>query len=182
MMTAVVNAFEAPGPTVPEKNTKTIQLQPSTRHPGPHRSSSKQQAKGVGRQCSFCTWEALSTRALTAFARDQATDPSRMGMLQTIQAGVVRYGDRPVHSEGAHAKGRGDGDPAAQACDEDSRPGAHAELRTAHCKLLLWIQMASSADSAPTTSCRTLRPSRRHKARASGRSSAVSAIFQIVWL
>ena len=35
-----------------------------------------------------------------------------MGMLQSIQAGAVRYGGCPVRSEVAHAKGRGDGNPA----------------------------------------------------------------------
>ena len=45
------------------------------------------------------------------------------------------------------------------------------ELRTAHHKFLLRV-MASSADNAQTTSCRTPRPLRRHYATASRRTSA----------
>ena len=44
-----------------------------------------------------------------------------------------------------------------------------AELRTAHHKLLL---RTIGADKAPTTSCRTPRPSKRHNARALRRPSA----------
>ena len=47
-----------------------------------------------------------------------------MGMLQSIQAGSIRYGGCPVHFEGAHAKGRGDGDPAVGVCNVDPRKGA----------------------------------------------------------
>ena len=32
------------------------------------------------------------------------TGPTRMGMLQTVQVGAVRYGGCPVHSKGMHAK------------------------------------------------------------------------------
>ena len=34
-----------------------------TRHPVPHRSSSRQQARGIDRQRSFCIWAVLSTQA-----------------------------------------------------------------------------------------------------------------------
>ena len=40
-----------------------------TLRPGLHRSSSKQQDKGINRQCSFYTSAALSTRTLTSWLR-----------------------------------------------------------------------------------------------------------------
>ena len=61
---------------------------------------------------SFCIWAVFSAHQY--YARDQTTGPTRMGMLQLIRAGAVRYGCCPVHAEGAHAKGRGDGDPAVR--------------------------------------------------------------------
>ena len=47
-----------------------------------------------------------------------------MGMVQSIQAGTVRYGDCPARSEVAHAKGRGDGNPAVRVRNVDPRQGA----------------------------------------------------------
>ena len=44
--------------------------------------------------------------------------------LQSVQAGAVRSGGRPVHSEGAHAKGRGDGNPAVRVRNVDPRQAA----------------------------------------------------------
>ena len=43
------------------------------------------------------------------FARDQTSGPTRMGMLQSFQAGAVLYVCSLVRSDVAHAKGRGDG-------------------------------------------------------------------------
>ena len=54
MMTVIVIIFEAAGLTVSEKKTETMLLRTHrTRHPVPHRSSSRQQARGIDRQRSF---------------------------------------------------------------------------------------------------------------------------------
>ena len=37
------------------------------------------------------------------YARSETTDPTCMGMLQSIQAGAVTYGGCPVYHKGAHA-------------------------------------------------------------------------------
>ena len=48
-----------------------------------------------------------------------------MGMLQSIQAGTVRYGGCPDRSEVAHAKkGLGDGNPAVRVRNVDPRQEA----------------------------------------------------------
>ena len=54
----------------------------------------------------------------------KTTGPTRMGMLQTVQAEAVQHGGFPIHSNGARAKGRGDGDPAARVCNVDPGQGA----------------------------------------------------------
>ena len=107
-MTVIVTVFEAAGLTVSEKKTETINqccCGHPTRQSRPHRSSSKQRASGICRRCRFCTWAALSTQAptLCQTLRGETTDPTRMSMLQSVQAGAVRYGGCPVHSNGAHA-------------------------------------------------------------------------------
>ena len=65
-----------------------------------------------------------SRRKRRHHARKQTTGPTRKGMVQSIQAGAVRYGGCPVHSESAHAKGRGGGDPAVRVCNVDPRQEA----------------------------------------------------------
>ena len=104
-----------------------------------------------------------------------------MGMIQSIQAGVVRYGGRPVRSEVAHAKGRGDGNPAVRVRNCNPRQGA---LRGAANGTtgFSYGSLASSTDNAQTTSCRTPRPSRRHNPRASRRPSVsdVSSFVEAV--
>ena len=45
-------------------------------------------------------------------------------MLQSIQAGAVRYGGCPVRSEVVHAKGRGNGNPTVRVSNVDPRQGA----------------------------------------------------------
>lgn len=55
---------------------------------------------------------------------NQATNPIRMGMLLTVQAGAERLGGFPVRRNGAHAYGQGDGDPALRVWDVDSPPRA----------------------------------------------------------
>ena len=47
-----------------------------------------------------------------------------MGILQSIQAGIIRYGGGPVRSEVAHAKGRGDGNRAVRVRNVKPRQGA----------------------------------------------------------
>ena len=68
MMTVIVTVFEAAGLTVSEK-TETMLLRHRTRHPVPHPSSSRQQARGIDRQRSFCIWAALSTQSPTLCQR-----------------------------------------------------------------------------------------------------------------
>ena len=64
-------------------------------------------------------------RKRRGYARNQTTAPTRMGMLQTVQAGASCTTWRvPVHSKGAPAKDRGGGDRAVRVRDLDSRPGA----------------------------------------------------------
>ena len=61
-----------------------------------------------------------------------------MGMLQSIQAGTVRYGGCPVRSEVAHAIGRGE--TLLYGCITWTLGKEHfAELRTAHHRFLLRV-------------------------------------------
>ena len=53
VMTTIVTVFEAARLTVSEKKTETICCGHRIRHPGPSRSPSKQQARGVDRQRKF---------------------------------------------------------------------------------------------------------------------------------
>ena len=101
-----------------------ILLRTPDRHPGPHRSSSRQQARDVDRQRSFCIRAVFSTQAPTLCQRSNDGSDSHLGMLQSIQARALRHGGCPVHSEIANAKGRGDGDPAVRVCNVDPRQGA----------------------------------------------------------
>ena len=101
------NVFEAVGLTVSEKNTETVLLRAPT--PGTpdltarHRSS---RPRLYGRQTMHFF---VPGRFCRCWARDQTPDLTRQGMLQSVQAGAVRYGGCPIHSQDAHAKGRGDG-------------------------------------------------------------------------
>ena len=62
MMTVNVTVFEAAGLTVSERKRRQRYCGHPTRQSGPHRSSSKQRARGIiCRRCSFSTWEAWST-------------------------------------------------------------------------------------------------------------------------
>ena len=114
MMTVIVTVLEAAGLTVSDKKTETMLLL-RTPDQAPYTSppSSRQQARGTDGQRSFCIWAVLSTQA-PIYAKNQTAGPTRMGMLQSIQSGTVRYGGCPVRSEVAHAKGRGDGNPAVR--------------------------------------------------------------------
>ena len=65
-------------------------------------------------------------------------DPTRMGMLRSVQMGAVRYGGCPLHSKSAHAKGEGRGvmETLLYGCVTWTLGQEHfAELRTAHHKL-----------------------------------------------
>ena len=110
IMTVIVTVVDSAGVTVSEK-TETMQLRapdgaPRTSHA--HRGSRPE----------------VSTDNAVFYARDQTAGPTHMGMLQSIQAGAVRYGGCPVCSEVAHAKGRGDGNPALRVRKVDPRQGA----------------------------------------------------------
>ena len=65
----------------------------------------------------------LSTQAPT-LCHTLMTDPTRVGMLRSFQAGALRFGRCFVHTKGAPAKDRGDGHPAVRACGSESWPGA----------------------------------------------------------
>ena len=108
----------------------------------------------------------LYQRERRHYARYHTMGPICVGMPRSVQAGVVRYGDRSVYSEGAHAKRRGDGDIAVRVCDVDfSRRG---ELRCAPQRAPQappWdprLRRRQRTDHC----CRMLRPSRRHNAKA----------------
>ena len=67
----------------------------------------------------------FSSRSLRPTSKNyQTAGPARMGMLHSVQAGAVRYGGFPARSEVAHAKGRGDGNPAVRVHNVDPRQGA----------------------------------------------------------
>ena len=65
MRTVIVTVFEAAALTVSEKKTETMLPRTPDQAPGPHRSPSRQQARGVDRQRSFYIWAVLSTQAPT---------------------------------------------------------------------------------------------------------------------
>ena len=122
-MAVIVTVFEAAGLIVPEKRTETMLLRKTDQAPRISplviEAADQRYRQGI----SFCIWAVLSTQR-PHYARDQTAGPTRMGMLQSVQAGDVRYGGCPVHSKDAHAKGRGDGDPAVRVCNVDPRQGA----------------------------------------------------------
>ena len=65
MTTVNVNVFKAAGITVSEKKTESIRLRTPTQTLITCCWSWKQQAMGINRQWSFCTWAVLSTRQPT---------------------------------------------------------------------------------------------------------------------
>ena len=140
-----------------------------TRHPLLRRSSLKQQARGTNNIAVFIPGRPYQ-RNRRRYARYQTTGPTRVGMLRSVQAGAVRYGDSFTHAEGAHANVRGDGDTVAWVCDVDSAwstPLCSTARTTSS-----FGSLASIANNAPTTACRISRPSRRHNVRALRRLSA----------
>ena len=124
MMTVIVTVFKAAGLTVSGKKTETMLLR--TPDQAPRTSPLVIEAAGQRyRQATqFLYLRRSCRRKRRCCARDQTAGPTRMDMLQSIQAGAVRYGGCPVHSEGAHANGRGDGDSAVRVRNVDPRQGA----------------------------------------------------------
>ena len=110
------------------------------------------------------------------YARDETTGPTRMGMLQSIQAGTVRHGGCPVRSEVAHAKGRGDGNPAVRVRNVDPRQGALRSAANGTPQVSPtdhWLPVPTT--HRPPHVVLMPRPLRRHNARASRRPSASGA-------
>ena len=137
MMTVLVTVFEAPCLTVSETKTGTMLL--LTPNQAPRNSPLVIEAAGQRyRQATrCCIWPVLSTQApilCRYYGRDQTTGPTRMRMLQSIQAGAVRHGGCPVHSESAHAKAEVMGT-LLYGCVKEH----FAELRKAHHRFLLRV-------------------------------------------
>ena len=122
-MTVIVTVFEAAGLTVSEK-TETMLLRTPDQAP----CTSPLVIETAGQRYRQTTQFFVSGRSYRRnrryYARDLTAGPTRMGMLQPIQAGTVRYGGCPVRSEVAHAKGRGDGNPAVRVRNVNLRQGA----------------------------------------------------------
>ena len=116
MMTVIVTVFEAAGLAVSEKKTEAMLLR--TQNQAPQTSPLVIEAAG---QKYRQTMQFLYLGGLVVASADLMPEIKRrirlaIGMLQSVQTGAVRYGGCPVHSKGAHAKGRGNGDP----CGSDS--------------------------------------------------------------
>ena len=159
------------------------------RHPGPHRSSSKQQARGIDRQR-----KSIYLGGLVNASADIMPEIKRRVRLAWVC--YERFQRELYDMEAALftlkvriRKGRGDGrlcctgvqrEPSARSTSPSyerrsygslafSADNAQYERRTIG---FSYGPLAFSADNAQTTSCRTPRPSRRHNARASRRPSA----------
>ena len=120
MMAIIVNVFESAGLTMSEKKTKTMLLRAPDQALRTCRSSSKQQARDIDRQRSSFIWAVLSTQSPT-FSQILNGGSDLPG---DAANGAVRYRGCSVHDEGAHAKGRGDGDSTVWVCNVDPRQGA----------------------------------------------------------
>ena len=92
MMAVIVIVFEAAGLTVSEKKTETMLL----RTPDQTRCTSPLVMEAAGQRYRQTTQFFVSGRSYRRkrryYARDQTAGPTLMGMLQSIQAGTVRYG------------------------------------------------------------------------------------------
>ena len=107
-MTVIVTVFEAAGVTVFRKGNRdnsTVDTQPGTpgltarcRSNGPEAYSDEMKVLYLG-------------GLVGAYARNQTTGLTRMGMLQSAQVGAVDM--EAFHSRGAPIKGRGDGHPVS---------------------------------------------------------------------
>ena len=124
MKTVNVTVFEGAGLTVSGKNTETIELWT----PNQARRTSPLVSEAAGHRYRQ-TMQVSYLGCLVVASADLMPEikrriPTRKAMLHSNHTGAVRYEGYPVHSKGAHAKGRGDGDSAARVCDVGSRPGA----------------------------------------------------------
>ena len=136
-MAVIVTVFEAAGLTVSEK-TETMLLR--TPDQAPCTSPLVIEAAGQRyRQTTQFLYLRSYRRKRRYYVRDQTAGPTRMGMLQSIQAGAVRYGGCPVRSEGALAKAEVV-ETLLYGCVTWTLGKEHvAELRTAHHRFLLRI-------------------------------------------
>ena len=104
MMTAVVTVFEAAGLTVSEKKTETIAA--AHIQPGAPDLTARRRSSGPEVNADYAV--SVPGRSYRCkprhHARDQTTDPTRVGMLRPFQARAVRYEGCPVHVTGAPAK------------------------------------------------------------------------------
>ena len=114
MTTVIVAVFEAAGLTVSEK-TETMLLRTPDQQPRTSPLVMRQQARGIDRQRSSRIW-AVWTQAPTLSQRSNyGSDSHWHATVDSSGSSTKRR--LPVHSEGAHAKGRGDGDPAIRVCN-----------------------------------------------------------------
>ena len=114
-MTVIVTIFETAGLTASEKKTETMLLRTPDEAPCTSPLVIEAAGQRYGQKTQFLYLGGLI---------DKTAGPTRMGMLQSIQAGTVRYGGFPVRSEVAQAKGRGDGNPAVRVRNVDPRQRA----------------------------------------------------------
>ena len=91
MMTVIVTVFEAAGLAVSEKKTETMLLRT------PNRANPQLTARRRSSGPEVFADDAVSVPGRPCrpkrrhYARDERTDPTRVGMLQSVQAGAVRY-------------------------------------------------------------------------------------------
>ena len=120
-----VTVFEATtGLTVlyPRKRRRPCCCRHRTRHLEPDRSSSKQQTRGIGRQCRFCTsWAGLLLSTIVNASIDITRDQTADSTDCVAWACCKRF------KPGLYA--------GVRVCEVDSRPGA--VLRPAHHNKLL---------------------------------------------
>ena len=125
MMIVIVTVFKAAGLTLSEK-TDTMLLRTPDQAP----CTSPLVIEAAGQRYRQTT-QFLNLGGLVDASADIMPEIKRRvrlawacHKLKSIQAGAVRYGGCPVRAEVAHAKGRGDGNPAVSVRNVDPRQGA----------------------------------------------------------
>ena len=86
VMTVIVTVSEAAGLTVSERTAETMcYYKHRAKHPWLHRSSSKQLARGNDRRTSYYYLGGVIHDSAESLVRNRTTDPSHVGMLQTVR-------------------------------------------------------------------------------------------------
>ena len=89
MMTIMAAIFKVAGLTVSEKKRRPCCCRHRTKHPRPHRSSSKQRHRGIDRRFSYCSWAVFSWQALI--------------LCQRSHDGFDKHGHTTIRSNGSCA-------------------------------------------------------------------------------